>query len=295
MYPRVSQAPQWRPFSNPAPLGNSGFAVSTFVAALHAGGIGISSGAPPNIVIGLALFYGGLAQLIAGTWAFATNNSFGAVVFTSYGCYWMAYAATLIPAFGIADVLNALDAQTRAHSLGIFYLVWVLQTFIFVLASSRGNWGTFLTLLFLLVTNILTCAGNWTQSELVLHASGYFGMITAIVAWYTVAADMLTSDTFYCRLPNPAMGLQAMPEFIDTPANMPFVPTLCSPDITGKTQVHTPRCHIDIVHPMGMGGRASDEIRNGGQHRRRASSSLHMFGANNCNIRTIVLFMSRIL
>ncbi|KAJ2179256.1 hypothetical protein EV180_003294 [Coemansia sp. RSA 518] len=257
----VPQAPQWRPFGNPAPLGNSGFAVSTFVVALHTGAIGIASGTPPNIVTGLALFYGGIAQIIAGCWSFATNNSFGAVVFTSFGCYWMAYAATLIPAFGISEVLSALDPVTRAHSLGTFYLVWVLQTFIFLLGSSRSNWGTFLTLLLLLITNILTCAGNWTQSEQALHVSGYFGLLTSIVAWYTVAADMLTKDTFYCQLPNPGMGLHMMPDSIATAINTPFDPVLCSPQITGKTNVHTPGCHIDLVHPMT--GHTSSATRSG--------------------------------
>ncbi|KAI9505653.1 GPR1/FUN34/yaaH family-domain-containing protein, partial [Coemansia spiralis] len=181
--------------SNPAPLGNSGFAVSTFVSSLHTGAIGIASGAPPNIVVGLALFYGGMAQILAGAWSFASNNAFGAVVFTSYGCYWMSYAAILIPAFGISDMLNNIGAGVRAQSLGIFYLVWAIQTFIFLLGASRSNWGTFALLLFLFVTNLLTCIGDWMQSESVLHASGYVGMFTALIAWYNVAADMLTKET----------------------------------------------------------------------------------------------------
>ncbi|KAJ1740138.1 hypothetical protein LPJ78_004494 [Coemansia sp. RSA 989] len=277
-----AHAPRWRPFSNPDPLGNSGFAVSTFVSALHTGAIGISSGAPPNIVVGLALFYGGMAQVIAGGWSFAINNSFGAVVFTSYGCFWLSYAATLIPSFGISQVLSSLDAETRAHSLGIFYLAWVLQTFIFLLGSSRRTWGSFLTLLFLLITNTLTCAGNWIQSEHVLHAGGYMGMITAIIAWYTVAADMLTTETFYCRLPNPAMGLHSMSDGIDTAVNTPFAPALCSPQITSKLHGRTPECHIDLVHPMDS---QPPRHRRGDKRRSRtSSSSSHIFGISTCNV-----------
>ncbi|KAJ2844254.1 hypothetical protein GGI22_006938, partial [Coemansia erecta] len=116
MYSMVSQGHSWRPFSNPAPLGNSGFAVATFVSALHTGAIGITSGAPPNIVVGLALFYGGIAQVLAGAWSFASNSAFGAIVFTSYGCYWMSYAAILIPGFGISDALDTVSGSVRNWS-----------------------------------------------------------------------------------------------------------------------------------------------------------------------------------
>ncbi|KAJ2765827.1 hypothetical protein IWQ57_004623 [Coemansia nantahalensis] len=201
-----AHGPSRRATSNPAPLGNSGFAVATLAAALHAGGIGIAAGSPPNVVVGLAVFCGGLAQLAAGAWSFVANVGFDAVVFTLYGCYWLAYAATLIPASGVPAVLRDADPATRAHSLGIFYLVWVVQTFVFLLGAARGAWGTFAQLLLLLVTNVLTCAGTWSQSPAVLRASGYAGVFTAAAAWYNVAADMLTRETCYFSLPNPPIS-----------------------------------------------------------------------------------------
>ncbi|KAJ2161505.1 hypothetical protein GGF46_001444 [Coemansia sp. RSA 552] len=254
----AAPAPQssWRPFSSPAPLGNAGFAVSTFVTALHTGAIGISSDAPPNIAVGLALFYGGMAQVIAGAWSFASNSAFGAVVFTSYGCYWMSYAAILIPGFGISQALDAAGPEIRAHSLGIFYLVWVLQTFIFLLASSKGCWGTFSLMLFLLLTNLLTCIGYWAQSERALYASGYVGMLTAIVAWYNVAADMLTKDTFYCQLPNPTIVLRD--------ATVTLESDRLSPHIANK---------LDIISPH-----TATELKD---------NDSHYFGSSNCHVRTI--------
>lgn len=240
--------PKWRPFSNPAPLGNSGFAVTTFVSALHTGAIGIAAGAPPNVVTGLALFYGGFAQIMAGAWSFASNNAFGAVVFTSYGCYWMSYAATLIPGFGIADALDKVSPEVRGQSLAIFNLVWVIQTFIFLLGSLRSNWGTVGLLLFLLVTNLLTCIGNWSQNEHVLHASGYVGMFTAIIAWYNVAVDMFTKDTFYCQLPNPAIRWGSIPDAIEAAVQRPFFHDL-SPQhhAPGRLDGRTPGNHYDYV------------------------------------------------
>ncbi|KAJ2636018.1 hypothetical protein GGF40_003262 [Coemansia sp. RSA 1286] len=300
MYSMVSPQPRWRPFSNPAPLGNSGFAVSTFVSALHTGAIGIASGAPPNIVVGLALFYGGMAQIIAGAWAFASNNGFGAVVFTSYGCYWLSYAATLVPAFGIGQALGSVSADVRAQSLGIFYLVWVLQTFIFVLGSMRSNWGTLTLLVFLLATNVLTCIGKWTQSEGVLHASGYVGLLTAVVAWYNVAVDMLNKETFYVDLPNPSIGAtNALPEAIEPAVHTPFFHDAAhfhKPDhhhhahphaAPHKLEGRTPGNHFEFVSPVPGVGSAAHPLGDVGSRVR--SGSMHSVGFDDhINVRTIV-------
>ena len=77
--------------ANPAPLGLCAFALTTFV--LSAANAKLFTGA--EIVIGLALFYGGLAQLLAGMWEFRTGNTFGATAFTSYGAFWLAVGASL--------------------------------------------------------------------------------------------------------------------------------------------------------------------------------------------------------
>ena len=55
-----------RKFANPAPLGLSAFALTTFVLSLiNLGTRGLSA---PNIVVGAAFAYGGLVQLLAGMW-----------------------------------------------------------------------------------------------------------------------------------------------------------------------------------------------------------------------------------
>lgn len=75
-----------RTFGNPAPLGLFAFAGTTFVFSmfvLEVGGVAV-----PNVVVGLALAYGGLAQLLAGMWEFVAGNTFGATAFSSYGAFW---------------------------------------------------------------------------------------------------------------------------------------------------------------------------------------------------------------
>src|SRR3982751_4964991 len=77
--------------ADPAPLGLAAFALTTFVLSFF--NAGIVSGAGEPIVLGLALAYGGLAQLLAGMWEFRNNNTFGATAFTSYGAFWLSFWA----------------------------------------------------------------------------------------------------------------------------------------------------------------------------------------------------------
>ena len=54
---------------------------------------GLVSKAGEPVVLGLALAYGGIAQVLAGMWEFRTGNTFGAVAFTSFGAFWISFWA----------------------------------------------------------------------------------------------------------------------------------------------------------------------------------------------------------
>src|SRR3954462_1585392 len=75
--------------ADPAPLGLAAFALTTFVLSFFNAGLVSDKGLP--VVLGLALAYGGLAQLLAGIWEFRNNNTFGATAFTSYGAFWISF------------------------------------------------------------------------------------------------------------------------------------------------------------------------------------------------------------
>src|SRR6185503_15882588 len=76
----------WSP-ADPGPLGLAAFALTTFVLSMFNAGLVSSAGEP--VVLGLALGYGGIAQILAGMWEFRTGNTFGAVAFTSFGAFWL--------------------------------------------------------------------------------------------------------------------------------------------------------------------------------------------------------------
>src|SRR5579859_715251 len=84
--------------ANPAPLGLSAFALTTFV--LSAINSGIAPAGATNIIVGLALFYGGISQMLAGMWEFKAGNTFGATAFTSYGGFWLALGIVFVPGSG---------------------------------------------------------------------------------------------------------------------------------------------------------------------------------------------------
>ena len=64
-----------RKFANPAPLGLFGFAATTWVLSMfNVSARGIEN---PELIVGLAVAYGGTAQFVAGVWEFAAGNTFG--------------------------------------------------------------------------------------------------------------------------------------------------------------------------------------------------------------------------
>ena len=77
--------------ADPAPLGLAAFALTTFVLSMFNTGLISDAGEP--IVFGLALAYGGVAQILAGMWEFKNDNAFGATAFTSYGAFWLSFWA----------------------------------------------------------------------------------------------------------------------------------------------------------------------------------------------------------
>src|SRR5205085_11793332 len=130
--------------ANPAPLGLSAFALTTFVLSASNAQF-LFTGIPPvtgAIALGLAAFYGGTVQLVAGIQEFKRNNTFAATAFCSYGGFWLAVAFTLSPLFGgknLVDLASAGAATDAAHGVGLFLLGWTIFTGLMFLGTLRSN------------------------------------------------------------------------------------------------------------------------------------------------------------
>jgi len=163
---------------NPAPLGLSAFALTTFV--LSSANAGLFTGA--EVVIGLALFYGGLAQLLAGMWEFRVGNTFGGTAFSSYGAFWLAVAASL--------QLKLIPNET---AFGFFFLGWTIFTGIMLIGTLRSNLALIGVFLFLFLTFLALTIGALGGGAAFTVLGGWLGIITALVAWYTALAGLLTT------------------------------------------------------------------------------------------------------
>lgn len=201
----LKHTPHVPSIANPAPLGLMSFALTTFVLSCYNAGIfGLSINSPTNVVTGLALFYGGLTQLLAGMWEFKTGNTFGATAFASYGGFWLSYAAILIPWFGVVEGY-AGHMQDVAPALAVYLLGWTIFTAMMWLGTLRANVAlsalfAFLTLTFLLLA-VAEYKGTSPHGLHVKRAGGYFGIFTAIIAWYLGLAGILTHDNCFFTLP----------------------------------------------------------------------------------------------
>lgn len=180
--------------ANPAPLGLCGFALTTFVLSLiNAGARGVTI---PNIVVGLAFFYGGTAQFVAGMFELAVANTFGGLALSSYAGFWCSWAAIQTKQFGILEAYEGHE-QELAYAVGIFLVGWFIFTFFLCLMTLKSTVAFFLLFLFLDITFLLLAIAEFNGSTSVKTAAGVFGCITAFIAWYNAYAGLANSQNTY--------------------------------------------------------------------------------------------------
>jgi succinate-acetate transporter protein len=176
----------WTP-ADPGPLGLAAFALTTFVLSVINAQLVASSELP--VVLGLALAYGGIVQLVAGIWEFRTGNTFGAVAFCSFGGFWISFY------FLAKEAVPALKANP-AHldsALGLYLWAWAIFTTYMFVASLRTTGAVALVFFLLAATFILLGIGNSGSSLNVIKWGGYVGIATAIAAWYASFAAVVNS------------------------------------------------------------------------------------------------------
>ncbi|WWC64137.1 uncharacterized protein I303_106745 [Kwoniella dejecticola CBS 10117] len=186
-----------RKFANPAPLGLLAFAGTTLLLSFF--NVSTRGVTVPNVILGMALGYGGLVQLIAGVEEWACGNTFGATAFASYGGFWLSFAVLYIPQFEVTAAYT--DETMLASALGLYLACWGVITFLFLIACLRSSVALVGVFFFLDITFWLLAAGEFTGSATTHKAGGAFGIITAFVAMYTATAGLLTKESSYFLLP----------------------------------------------------------------------------------------------
>jgi succinate-acetate transporter protein len=173
--------------ADPAPLGLAGFAMTTFVLSFFNADL-VNAGGEP-VVLGLALAYGGLAQLLAGMWEFKNNNTFGATAFSSFGAFWI--SLFVFDQF----LVDSVPAANLGDAVGLYLISWGIFTTYMLIASLRVSVAVALVFILLAPTFILLGIGNAADNDTIIHIGGWLGIATAIAAWYASFASV-TNKTF---------------------------------------------------------------------------------------------------
>jgi succinate-acetate transporter protein len=186
----AAEAPAALSTADPAPLGLAGFAATTFVLSfVNAGLVGAGVAAA---VLPLALFYGGLAQLLAGVLEYRRGNTFGVTAFSTYGAFWLAFAF-------YAWFFKKPD--TPASADGLFLLMFAIVTAFLTIAALRVSGAVLVVFVLLTLTFLALAIGAFAGSTGITHVGGYLGILTAIAAFYTSAAVVINATWKRAVLP----------------------------------------------------------------------------------------------
>jgi len=175
---------------------------------------------PDQAVFGLAVFFGGAAQFIAGIMEFRVGNTFGTTVHCSYGAFWLSFAMFLVPSLGIKEAY-AGDARAYSFAVGIFLIIWCFLTFLFFIAALRTNIAILVVLgllvlafFFLSIAQFISTS-HPTSATRVNRAGGVFAVLCAFAAFYAGGAGIMTPATTWVRFP---LGEFSHPSTEDSPA-----------------------------------------------------------------------------
>jgi succinate-acetate transporter protein len=170
--------------SNPAPLGLMGFGMTTVLLNLHNAGFF----ALGSMILAMGLFYGGIAQIIAGILEFKKGNTFGTTAFTSYGAFWLTLVALLIlPKLGLAEAPSTIAMASYLSMWGIFTLFMYFGTV-------KKNLALQFIFMSLTILFFLLALGDITGIALIKTIAGYEGIVCGLSAIYLAMAEVLNES-----------------------------------------------------------------------------------------------------
>jgi succinate-acetate transporter protein len=166
--------------ANPAPLGLMGFGMTTVLLNIH------NAGFYPldSMILAMGIFYGGLAQVIAGIMEWKKNNTFGTTAFTSYGLFWLSLVfLVLMPKFGWWE-------GPTSGAMAAYLFMWGLFTFFMFIGTLKANRALQVVFFTLALLFFLLAWGDASGSVAVKHFAGYEGIFCGFTAIYTAMAQV---------------------------------------------------------------------------------------------------------
>ena len=182
--------------ANPAPLGLMGFGMTTVLLNIHNAGFFVIG----SMILSMGIFYGGIAQVIAGVLEYKKGNTFGVTAFTSYGLFWLSFVGLkMIPEF------TGLKGPGDA-AMGSYLFMWGLFTFMMFISTLKKPKALqfvflSLTILFWLLA-LSHFVGSTTEiGQLIGQIGGYEGVICGLSAIYLAMAEVINETYGKIKLP----------------------------------------------------------------------------------------------
>ncbi len=175
--------------ANPAPLGLAGFALTTWMLSMV--NAGWYTGASVPLVLASAFAFGGTAQFAAGLLEMPRGNTFGFVAFCAYGAFWWSFAL----------LVQFYAASVPAGFVGWWLVMWGVFTFYMWLGSLALNRVVQMVFLALWITFFLLGAADLFGIPVLHAAGGYMGLVTAALAFYLSAAEVINETHGRAVLP----------------------------------------------------------------------------------------------
>lgn len=167
--------------ANPAPLGLFGFGMTTVLLNIHNAGFYEMN----SMILAMGIFYGGIAQVIAGVLESKKNNTFGMTAFISYGFFWLTLVGLIF-----MSKWGWITATTK-DSLATYLVVWGIFTLLLFIGTLRLNRALQFVFATLTILFFLLAIGNYTDNESIIKFAGYEGIICGSSAIYTGIANLL--------------------------------------------------------------------------------------------------------
>jgi succinate-acetate transporter protein len=177
--------------ANPAPLGLFGFGMTTVLLNLHNAGLYEMN----SMILAMGLFYGGIAQVIAGILEYKKNNTFGMTAFISYGFFWISLVGLILMAKW------GWISATPGTALVSYLVVWGIFTLLLFFGTLRINTALQLVFGSLTILFFLLAIGDATKIESITRLAGYEGIVCGSLAIYTGIANLLNEVYGYTILP----------------------------------------------------------------------------------------------
>lgn len=187
-----------RKFADPSSITLGSFAVQLFclsMTQIQARGLTNAAGYG-----GLFIFYGGVLSICCGMWAVALENTWGALVQTSFGGFWLTYGFVVLDIFNVAETMGVANMLSF---MGLWCTGWAIFSFLVVLTTLRSTWGLFLLFCGVTLTFVFGAAQSFCQvphHEIAVKLNktgGYIGLLTSVMAFLALYNSLATKENSY--------------------------------------------------------------------------------------------------